>query len=70
MNSNDSPKAQAGDFLRLCLYPPLHYLCVSLQSAAADDFGWRGVDGVPLCTDSTFDNEEENAISVKITAHI
>lgn len=58
------PKAQAEDLLRLCLYPL--YLCMSPQSAvSADDFTWRGIDGVPLCTDSIFDNEEEMLFQLK-----
>ena len=58
------PKAQAEDLLRLCLYPL--YLCMSLQSAVSpDDFRSRGVDGVPLCTDSTSDNEEEMLFQLK-----
>lgn len=58
------PKAQAEDLLRLCLYPL--YLCMSLQSAVStDDFRSRGDDGVPLCTDSTSDNEEEMLFQLK-----
>lgn len=39
---------------------------MSLQSAVStDDFRWRGIDGVPLCTDSTSDNEEEMLFQLK-----
>lgn len=31
----------------------------------SDDFRSRGVDGVPLCTDSTSDNEEEMLFQLK-----
>lgn len=69
------PKAPAEDLPRLRLHPL--YLCMSPQTAVStDDFASRGIDGVhPLphktpCTDSTFDNEEENAISVKTTSHV
>lgn len=58
------PKAQAEDLLRLRLYPL--YLCMSPQTAVStDDFASRGIDGVPLCTDSTFDNEEEMLFQLK-----
>ena len=63
------PEAQAADFLRLCLYPL--YLCMSLQSAVStDDFRWRGVDDVPLCTDSTSDNEGEMLLQLKPQAGV
>ena len=39
---------------------------MSLQSAVStDDFRLREVDGVPLCTDSTSDNEEEMLFQLK-----
>lgn len=58
------PKVQADDLLRLCLYPL--YLRMSLQNVvSADDFRSRGVDGVPLCTDSTSDNEEKMLFRLK-----
>lgn len=39
---------------------------MSLQSAVTtDDFRLRGADGVPLCTDSTSDNEEEMLLQLK-----
>lgn len=39
---------------------------MSLQSAVStDDFTSRGTDGVPLCTDSTFNNEEEMLFQLK-----
>lgn len=61
------PKAQADDLLRLCLYPL--YLCMSVKSAVSTaDFRSRGVDGVPLCTNSTSDNEEEILLRLKTQA--
>lgn len=39
---------------------------MSPQTAVStDDFASRGIDGVPLCTDSTFDNEEEMLFQLK-----
>lgn len=39
---------------------------MSLQSAVStDDAVWKGIDGAPLCTDSTFDNEEEILFQLK-----
>lgn len=47
------------------------HLCMSVQSAVStDDAVWKGIDGAPLCTDSTFDNEEEMLFSVKTTNHV
>lgn len=44
---------------------------MSVQSAVStDDAVWKGIDGAPLCTDSTFDNEEEMLFSVKTTNHV
>lgn len=58
MNSNDSPKRSEEDLLALRLHP-LH-LRMSVQSAiSTQDFRLTGADGVPLCADSTSDNENE-----------
>lgn len=39
---------------------------MSPQSAVStDDAVEKGIDGAPLCTDSTFDNEEEMLLQLK-----